>query len=143
MQYFLHDWMQWIPEKAWKKTLLKRRNYFSLKKKYYKNWCIYYNQRKHYNWTVWLQIPYFDFTLYAVTAWNGSPDRSSHRRYSVKSLCSDWDSLLIKLKKRIWHRYFPVNFAKFLRTAPKAASSRRPKYHIFSVMKMEEHGRKH
>ena len=26
------------------------------------------------------------------------------------------------LKKRLWHRCFPVNFAKFLRTTPVAAS---------------------
>ena len=24
--------------------------------------------------------------------------------------------LVLKLKKRLWHSYFPVNFAKFLRT---------------------------
>ena len=29
------------------------------------------------------------------------------------------------LKKRLWHRCFPVNFAKFLRTSPVAASNRR------------------
>ena len=62
-------------------------------------------------------------------------DRSSHRRYSVKKgvlrnftkftakhLCQ---SLFFNkvaglkpaklLKKRLWHRCFPVNFAKFLR----------------------------
>ena len=63
-------------------------------------------------------------------------DRSSHRRCSVrkgvlrnyaeftgKHLCQTLFSNKVAglspatlFKKRLWHRYFPVNFAKFLRT---------------------------
>ena len=39
--------------------------------------------------------------------------RSSHRRCSVRKVCLRPATLL---KKRLWHRCFPVNFAKFLRT---------------------------
>ena len=53
--------------------------------------------------------------------------RSSHQRFSVKKgvlrnfgkltgkhLCQ---GLFFNKKKRLWHRCFPVNFAKFLRTS--------------------------
>ena len=51
-------------------------------------------------------------------------DRSSNRRYSVKNLLLEmsrnsqentWRPATL-LKKRLWHRCFPVNFATFLRT---------------------------
>ena len=52
--------------------------------------------------------------------------RSSHRRWSVKKgVLTNFAKLTGKhlcqrpatlLKKRLWHRCFPVNFAKFLRT---------------------------
>ena len=34
-------------------------------------------------------------------------------KFTVKDLCQ---SLLLIIKKRLWHSCFPVNFAKFLRT---------------------------
>ena len=61
--------------------------------------------------------------------------RSSHRRCSVRKVLRNFTKFIGKqlchclffkkvaglrpatmLKKRLWHRYFPVNFAKFLRT---------------------------
>ena len=36
---------------------------------------------------------------------------------SQEKTCARISFLIKFLKKRLWHRYFPVNFAKFLRTA--------------------------
>ena len=40
-------------------------------------------------------------------------------KFTEKHLCQ---SLFFLLKKRLWHRCFPLNFAKFYRTSPVAAS---------------------
>ena len=46
------------------------------------------------------------------------PYRSSRQRFSVKKVLvkKAFLSPATLLKKRLWHRCFPVNFAKFLRT---------------------------
>ena len=58
-------------------------------------------------------------------------NRSSHRRCSIKKgvlkNCASVSFLrpATLLKTRLWHRYFPVNFAKILRTAFLQNTSRR------------------
>ena len=51
---------------------------------------------------------------------------------SQNSQENTWSTTL--LKKRLWHRCFPVNFLKFLRTPPVVASDISPKdkshYHL-------------
>ena len=84
-------------------------------------------------------------TLYKATHWNIYQFRSSHRRCSVKKgafgnfakftrkhLCQGLFFNKVTglrpttlFKKRQWHRYFPVNFAKFLRTSFLQNTSRR------------------
>ena len=58
-------------------------------------------RKLHYRCLIWS----FHFDKYCF-------HRSSHHRCSVKKGLRP----ATIFKKRLWHRYFPVNFAKFLRT---------------------------
>ena len=68
------------------------------------------------------------------------------RKFTGKQLCQSFFfnkvaglSPAILLNKRLWHRYFPVNFAKFLRThfskTPPVAASVNGNLWIFSFVK--------
>ena len=81
-----------------------------------KRWNIYYK-------TVFFCVHFIYFSF-----------RSSHKRFSVKKgvLKSFENSAILQLleacnfiKKRLWHRCFPVNFAIFLRTCFLQKTSRR------------------
>ena len=71
---------------------------------------------------LWTCFKHFS-SVFIVAFWTNECFRSSRQRCSVgKGVLRNFTKLTglrpaSLLKKRLWHRRFPVNFAKFLRTA--------------------------